>query len=289
MRIPTRSQHQAMDWSLALASQGIEPIIDRAEDGGWGLVVSRNDYGASLRTLRQYRLENHRWPWRREVARGGVLFDWGSAAWVALVLVFYAVQQQANLQASGMMDSEAVANGQWWRLFTAVWLHADVAHLAGNCTLGLVLLGLAMGRCGTGVGLLAAYLGGAMGNLAGWLLASDGPHRSLGASGMVMAALGLLGAQSWQLWRQVSGKTKLAVGGVLATVMLFVLVGASPHSDVIAHAGGFAGGALLGAGLAAIPKTVDLTWAQLLAGLVFTALTIGPWVALVLHAGARLQ
>ena len=39
MRIPTRSQRQAMDWSLVLVSQGIESTIDHSEDGdgGFGL------------------------------------------------------------------------------------------------------------------------------------------------------------------------------------------------------------------------------------------------------------
>ena len=38
-----------------------------------------------------------------------------------------------------------------------MWLHADVGHFATNATFGLVLLGLVMGRYGTGVGLLAAH------------------------------------------------------------------------------------------------------------------------------------
>jgi len=52
-----------------------------------------------------------------------------------------------------------------------------------NAGFGLVLLGLAMGVYGTGVGLLAALLAGAGGNAAAWLI--DPGHRSLGASGMV--------------------------------------------------------------------------------------------------------
>ncbi len=87
------------------------------------------------------------------------------------------------------MDGAAVAHGQWWRLFTAIWLHADLAHLATNATIGLLLLGLAMGRYGTGAGLLAAYLAGAGGNLVAGLISLQ-PHRSLGASGMVIGCLG---------------------------------------------------------------------------------------------------
>src|ERR1035437_10950698 len=120
-QIPALTRRQAMDWSLVLASQGIEHII-----------------GAAL------------------------------------------------------------AHGEWWRLFTATWLHADLAHLAMNMVFGFLFLGLVMGRYGPGVGLLAAYLAGVGGNLAAWLVYGEN-HRGLGASGVVMGALGLLTIQSVSL------------------------------------------------------------------------------------------
>src|ERR1043166_2479581 len=88
-RIPTRSRRQAMDWSLVLVSQGIETAIDFAEEAGWGLVIAEPDYERAVKTLQQYRAENVRWPWRREISRQGILFDWGSLGWVALVSLFF--------------------------------------------------------------------------------------------------------------------------------------------------------------------------------------------------------
>jgi membrane associated rhomboid family serine protease len=279
-RIAAHSQRQAMDWSLVLVSQGIESTIDCAEDGsGWGLLVQESDYEAALNSIRLYQLENHRWPWRQQVVKTGLFFDWGSAAWVLLAVLFYALDGRVGLRTIGLMDSSLVAQGQWWRLFTAVWLHADIGHLAANASLGLVLVGLAMGRFGTGAGLLAAYLAGVGGNLAGWLLAAEGPHRSLGASGMVMGALGLIAAQSWTAWRGTLGGPKLAIGGVLGGIMLFVLLGVAPHTDVIAHAGGFLTGLILGAVLHLVPKLADISRAQALAGFLFSVLTIVPWLA----------
>ena len=151
--IPVRSHRQALDWSLVLVSQGIETTIVQADDGpGWGLLVSERDYGNALRTLRLYRLENRSWPWQQPILRPGYLFDWGSLAWALLACLFFWLGTRTDLQSGGLMDATAVAHGQWWRLFTAMWLHADLAHLATNATIGLVLLGLAMGRYGTGVG-----------------------------------------------------------------------------------------------------------------------------------------
>src|ERR1019366_137850 len=98
------------------------------------------------------------WRWRRPIFQPGLFFDWRSTVWVFLIIIFYWWSQlRPNLRNLGMWDGAVLGHGEWWRLFTAVWLHADPAHLALNAVFGLVLLGLAMGAYGAGVGLLAAY------------------------------------------------------------------------------------------------------------------------------------
>src|SRR6185503_14713839 len=124
-----------------------------------------------------------------------------------------------------------------WRLFTAVLLHGDLSHLMANITFGLLVLGLAMGRYGAGCALLAAYFAGAVGNLPRVLLHLEIP--SLGASGMVMGGLGMLAVQSLSLRHSNPSAGRHIVGGILGGGMLFVLVGLDPHSDVMAHFGGF--------------------------------------------------
>jgi len=193
-----------------------------------------------------------------------------------LVLGFYWVQGRTALEQAGVMDSTAVARGQWWRLFTAVWLHADVSHLASNATFGFVLLGLAMGQYGTGPALLAAYFAGAVGNLAGWIVAS-GPHRSLGASGMVMGSLGLLAVQSFPLWRKTPHARKFILTGLCGGVLLFVLLGLGPETDIVAHVGGFVGGLVLGGVMALLDKVLKRPGINLACGLIFLLLTVLPW------------
>jgi rhomboid protease GluP len=266
-----------MDWSLVLVSQGVESTIEYSEDGtGWGLLVAGHDYENALNAIYQYRLENRRQPWRREVLGAGILFDWGSLAWVFLLVLFFWLNTRTDLQVAGIMDTAAVVGGQWWRLFTAIWLHADLGHLAANASIGLVLLGLAMGRYGTGAGLLAAYLTGAGGNLIAWLLSSE-LHRSLGASGMVLGSLGLLAVQSFSLWRQTPHAAKYILSGIVGGVMLFVLLGLTPGTDVLAHFGGFATGLLLGGLLALVPGLAQKARTNFVCGLLFALLVIVPW------------
>jgi rhomboid protease GluP len=296
-RIPARSRREAMDWSLVLLSQGIEPVIDYAEDtAAWGLVVPADNFESAQEAIHLYQLENRRWPWRREVFRAGLLFDWGSLAWAALLVFFYWTDNRIDLRSAGIMDSVAASHGEWWRLFTAVWLHADLAHLASNTAIGFVLLGLTMARYGTGAGLLGAYLAGAGGNVVVWVL-SPGSPLSLGASGMVMGALGLLAIQSLPLPRGADGHlitgtgasapagvprsavraARLVVTGVLGGVLLFVLLGLAPGTDVVAHAGGFLSGIILGGLLKPVPRLSQKAKTNLLCGVVFVALVLWPW------------
>jgi rhomboid protease GluP len=284
-RIPAPSRRQAMDWSLVLVSQDIQTTIEcAADDTGWGLVVAAEDYERALQAIRLYLHENRGWPWQQHVFAPGLLFDWGCLAWVLLLCLFYWLSDtRADLHDAGLMNSTAVANGQWWRLLTAIWLHADLAHLATNATIGVVLLGLAMGSYGTGAGLLAAYLAGAGGNVAAGLV-SEGPHRSLGASGMVMGALGLLAVQSFTLWKRTPHAAKFILSGIFGGVMLFALLGLSPGSDLLAHLGGFLTGLVLGALLTLVPNLAKRAKLNFLAGLVFAVLVIWPWWLALLHA-----
>jgi membrane associated rhomboid family serine protease len=277
-QIPARSRRQAMDWALVLASQEIETTFDYSQDrNSWELTVPIRDYEKALEAIRLYKLENRRWPWRSEMFDAEFLFDWGALAWALLVSAFFWAQgRQPALHDAGVMLSDEVKRGQWWRLFTAVWLHADIAHLASNATLGLVLLGLALGRYGTGVGILAALLAGVGGNVASCLISPE-PHASLGASGVVMGALGLLAARSPALWRHSPASRKQLLTAAAAGVMLFVLFGLTPGTDILAHFGGFMSGVFLGAILSQVPTPSRNATLNLLCGLVFASLVLWPW------------
>ena len=277
-QIPARTRRQAMDWSLVLASQGIEHIIDRDEEIGWILSVSESDHEKALAQIRQYRMENRHWRWRQPVFQLGLFFDWSSLAWVILnIFFFWWSEARADLRTTGMMDGAALAQGEWWRLFTATWLHADLTHLAMNVVFGFLFLGLVMGRYGAGVGLLAAYLAGVGGNLAAWFV-YDSTQRGLGASGVVMGALGLLTIQSVGLLKKQNANTfRILASSIFAGLLLFVFLGVSPEVDIVAHLGGFITGLLLGSLLAVAHRFTHEPRVNLAAGILFAVLVVLPW------------
>jgi rhomboid protease GluP len=279
--VPARNRRQAMDWSLVLLSQGIECVIEQFESG-WGLSIDPRDRERAAEILQQYRRENRGWRWQRRLSWAEFSFHRGVVIWCLLLVAVYWMSNLPStlLKAAGTLHSEAVLHGAWWQLFTAILLHHDLAHLMANLTIGFVLLGLAMGRYGAACALLAAYLAGAAGNLAGVLLRAE-PYPGMGASGMVMGGLGLLAIQSVSLRRAPPFVARYLAAGLCSGIMLFVLLGVSrdPTTDVIAHLGGFLAGLLLGGIMSSIPdKKLASAGTKFGAGLSLALLVAISWM-----------
>jgi hypothetical protein len=126
---------------------------------------------------------------------------------------------------------------------------------------------------------LAAALAGVGGNLAGLLIYS-GSHLGVGASGMVLGGAGLLAAQALGSLGKYPGSRKFVVRSWIAGLLLFVLFGLSPESDLVAHAGGFVSGLALGSLLVRVPKICRNPQVNRAAGflLVLASLVTG-WLA----------
>ena len=275
-----------MDWSLVLASQGIEAILQSDDPSHWSLIVDPGQETAALAAIHQYRVENRGWTWNRNVP--GI--DWQLHPAVVLWLVALALwhilasSESLHLLDVGLMDSSQVARGQWWRLFTAITLHRDFGHLAANLIFGFLMLGLAMGRFGAGLVLLATLLAGALGNVAGYLLRQHS-YLGLGSSGMMMAAVGVLGLHSLGLWNSSRAAGKAILTTALSGFFLFILFGLSPDSDIIAHAGGFVGGLLTGGMLALMPvRIIKNNRVQIAGGMLFLGLLVLSWTLALRHA-----
>jgi rhomboid protease GluP len=280
VRVTVRSRRQAMDWSLVLVSQGIGTTIQHEPGGaGWYLEVSAQDGQKAFQTLRQYQIENRGRSWRHAVPWPEADFDWASLIWAAILAgCFWLGRVNPAFKAAGIMDSSAVARGEWWRVFTAIMLHADLSHLISNLSIGVVLFGFVMGRFGGGTGLLATLLAGAAGNALSLAL-NPKPFYGLGASGMIMAALGMLSAQTLCWTGPAQGTWSRRLVGLGAGIMLFALYAVSPGTDLAAHLGGFVMGLIFGAVLVFVPpKLLHSHGTNLVTGLIFCCGIAAVWI-----------
>jgi membrane associated rhomboid family serine protease len=258
-----------MDWSLVLLSQGIESTILRTEDdAAWVLQVEPAELARAEAVLRAYESENRGWEWRQRIPASPMLFHWGAAIWCALLALAHVAVFMSGIKREGMFYSSAVRAGEWWRTITAITLHADAGHLAANLSVGLLFLGLSMAHFGFGLAPLAALLAGTAGNLLAFAL-DPRSHHSLGASGMMLGALGLVAVQAASLWRRWHGGGRATLAGLVVGGMLFLIFGASPDTDWAAHVGGFLAGCGLGSCLAQLPdrfrRNTTLNWLATLA------------------------
>jgi membrane associated rhomboid family serine protease len=139
-----------------------------------------------------------------------------------------------------------VADGEFYRLLTAAFLHAGVFHLAVNM-FALASLGpqleTALGR----VRYLALYLLSALGGSTLSFLLSPVNTFGVGASG---AIFGLFGAY-FVIVRRLGGET-----GAITTLLLInlVITFAVPRIDWRAHLGGLIVGAVIAAAMAYAPR-----------------------------------
>jgi membrane associated rhomboid family serine protease len=278
--LPCRSRRQAADWSLALISQGIESELART-DQGWGLLLDAVLADEAKAVITQYRRENRHWYRYFQTTPDSPGFHPGVFLWALLLVGVHVGSSLAplELRAAGMTDTEQLLDGQYWRLWTSVSLHADLRHLIGNLTFGTLLLGFAMARFGGGWAQLVALLCGVVGNIVS--AAVHGlDHHGLGASGMVMAALGMLAVGSVQPGQAGVPFRAWLFRSVLGAALLFVLIGLDPGSDVVAHAAGFAAGGAAGVLLNAMPTNLRTSpRANHLAALLALAMLVAAWSA----------
>ena len=147
----------------------------------------------------------------------------------------------------GALSRDAVMQGEWWRLVTAVFLHGGLDHLFGNM-IALFVLGMVCEHAFGRAQFLALFvLSGIAGSVLS-MITSAGP--SVGASG---AIFGLQGA-AIVLFRRYRDRLLVRdrrIGIVLIVWALYTIASGlvTPYVDNGAHIGGFIGGALIARGL----------------------------------------
>jgi rhomboid protease GluP len=167
------------------------------------------------------------------VVLGFLITQFGGATGTPLGLVQYGANAPA-----------LVAAGQWFRLVSANFLHANALHLYMN-GLGLWALGSLLERLMGPWRLTSVYLVSALGgSIASALMARAA--FSVGASTAIFGLLGSMAVVNWRFGSELPGGFRqprrwwVFILGVNAALPLLV-----PQIDVAAHLGGFASGALV--------------------------------------------
>ena len=282
----TASPTQAGDWELVLKAASISYRVDERE-GHFAIVVADADAAVATEALAGFDEEGA--PEQQPPAPDqgwsplGVLVAIGLTA---MLLVTGTRERGSIWFAAGSASAQLITQGQWWRAVTALTLHADLLHLAGNVVASLVFMS-AVGRwLGTGLAGLLILLSAAAGNL---LTAArhQTNHDSVGASTATFAALGLIAGL--QVARRLRLRTRpgyawVPIGAGLA---LFAMLGVAAGSDYYAHLFGLGCGLLFGVGWAV--AQLKRGWrapglaVQALLGVLSLAVIAGCWLLAFRH------
>jgi rhomboid protease GluP len=143
-------------------------------------------------------------------------------------------------------------SGEYWRLFTSMFLHADLIHVSMNMLVLYSLGSILEITFGHRRYILTYLLGGLAGSILSTTL--NAPHViAVGASGAVFALFGGEMAYLYSNWRVLGASARMRLRQVLLLAVLNFIVGFAGNAtgggfyniDNWAHMGGFIGGALL--------------------------------------------
>lgn len=171
--------------------------------------------------------------------------------WCITVLASFSAQGEwPGWTRVGELDAQALfARGEWWRLFTALFLHADFGHLMSNLVSGIFVFSAVLTTMGRRRGWLLLAIAAIVGNLIAAAMNHSVAYRSLGASTAIFAAVGLLTGRALRVGLRADHPHRwrtLFVPVATGLVVLALYGAGGQQVDVIAHATGFFAGLVLG-------------------------------------------
>ncbi len=245
--IDTADPDELETWSLVLSAVGIAHLVDR-ERGL--LLVEAADAAAAVDHIQAFREENRNWPPPPDHGTpGAAAADPPTLLAMGSLAVFYLLTGPWTPDnpwfLAGAIDSRAILDHhQWWRLVTALTLHADPVHLLGNCIIGGFMVHLLCRTVGHGTAWLLLLTSGATGNLLNIILRSQ-EHHSVGFSTAVFAAIGCFSSLQAGTGRRTMIRQLLVSVGAGAALLAMLGTGGE-RTDLGAHLFGFVSGILAG-------------------------------------------
>jgi len=176
---------------------------------------------------------------------GLLIVNTGNFIWMALegVPIFNPPTEQ--MIAWGGNYNDALLQGEWWRLFTCMFLHSGFLHLIMNmCALGYVgkILEPVLG---TWRFMLAYFASGLIGSIVSAVFHADTYIVSVGASGAIFGLFGALFAIISTKYFDNKLREDLWVP-IVTTILINLVYGFQGNIDFAAHIGGLMGGLAVG-------------------------------------------
>jgi membrane associated rhomboid family serine protease len=179
-----------------------------------------------------------------------------------LALVACFLWQQGHPAFSDLAASSStglICHGEWWRPFTALFLHADPPHLLGNLLSGLLFGTLVARTIGAWRGWALILTCGTIGNALTSALTWPEEFTSIGASTAVFGALGILSGLGFSAMLRARLHLPWAktAAPVLAGIILLGWLGggqSNGNTDVLGHVFGFGTGLTAGIGIGVLSR-----------------------------------
>ncbi|MBT8114874.1 MAG: rhomboid family intramembrane serine protease [Arenicella sp.] len=271
----SESPAKCNEFSFVLSAVGLESeVVDY--DNRFYLVIEEQHAAEAYQHLKAYVAENTEKEVIDEPLRP-LSTGFAGAYLYGLILLMIGALKSTNAfnlywQSNGLAHSVKIMQGEWWRTITALGLHADAAHLAGNIGFGALFGILVSQYIGSGAAWFTILIAGALGNgLNAYLYQTI--HLSIGASTMVFAALGILGVFALSDRHAYTQRGMRRWVPFFATFALLGFIGAGgERTDIMAHLSGYLCGCLSGVAWMYVLSRDDVT---IPAQSTFAALTIG--------------
>ncbi len=276
-------QHIKSVWLLVLAAREI-PYRFINDQPGLHLLVLEEYLHAAIHELQSYEEENRNWPPPLPPTRELDQSVLATLSILILMATFHNFVRADILMINGtlpdwlgigMLQAGKIRAGEWWRLITALTLHADLQHLLGNLAIGGLFVFMLCREWGSGLSWFLLLLAGLLGNFANACMQSVS-HNSVGASTAVFGVVGILAGVG--AIRQRQHRWHLPVAGAVA---LLVLLGSEgKNTDLGAHLFGLLFGVPLGlltelliSRFGSVPRLTNL-----LLGLLSILMVTGAWL-----------
>ncbi|MFZ2632438.1 MAG: rhomboid family intramembrane serine protease [Desulfosalsimonadaceae bacterium] len=279
------TRKQADTCALVLSSAGLAHRIQRDKNAGWGVWVRESQYDRALDVMNRYFTENRpAFPVsakKAPVVTTGILISGALACLVLLMSQTWVNTSGEGRETVNRFGASAshILDGEYYRAVTALMLHSDDVHLAGNM-IALFVFGTAVcAVTGWGIGWLMILMCGASGNLVNaWMYESA--HVSIGASTAVFGAVGIL--TGYQILSH--SRTSVRFGAALVPLacglaLLGLLGSAGERVDLMAHLFGFFCGLAAGLGYAKVFRHSPGLTVQWLAVLIVSGVIFFSWIA----------